>query len=246
VIPEDHLEVNFTLAGKIEITLGAAVSLQKCVRRALDRLIQNDEDPFRAALTTSDPDFNVSGRLPFDVVETRNDLGRIIQKPVAVFVSETGTSPAANDLQDSWYLRVANLIREHRRMAALPPRLRLSGWTDRLPPPGMRPLTKHERDERDKLAQRARSGALDDAGRTRLAALARPGSFRVRFYPLARCAAPGCHRLFFRKRSRDKTCGEVKCRRRQDYQTHKIARRPPGRPRHKIALPPPRSKRRPA
>jgi hypothetical protein len=189
---------NCTLAGKREIQFGAAVQLQGCVRRALERLIAGDDDPVRASTATTDPDFNVAGRLPFGLVQ---DPWSGESRPVRIHMGDHGTTPLANDLQDAWSLLTAGLIRQHKRFAGLKPSKR------------------------------------------RLDGTRGP---RIPFRPLARCAAPGCPRFYFRKDVRHKTCGDDRCSNARYYSTHKSELRPPGRPRYGITIPPPRAKPRPA
>ena len=162
VIPEEIMDVNCTLAGRHTISRGAAAQLQSCVRLVLERFLRGDDEPLRT--------FKVAGREPFG-------------SDVSIFKGEIGTGwAAANDLQDFWYYRVAELIRMHKR------------------------------------------------------------SGQQKF--LARCMSPGCGRFYFRKRAGDNTCGERRCAQSLHYQKHKNKRRSAGRPRSRVTIPSPRSKRR--
>jgi hypothetical protein len=178
---------DLTFAGDSVIRLKAAEQLQECIRRALDRLVKDNDNPLRASLTTSNPDFLVNARLPFGLVNGR---------PVPIHVGEHGTHPAANDLQDMWFLQLSHLINAQRRYANLPPSKRLMGWTDRVPPAGS-------------------GGVVPSAFRV---------SFRpVALCAGPTCGPPA--RFFFRKRAGDRTCGSERCRQALDYKQHKNERR---------------------
>lgn len=105
VISEKIIETSATLAGRPQIGLGAALQLQGCVQEAMARFLDGNKYPLQIS------HFNIAGREPYGFVKRK--------EPVAIYVGWDQVTPAVNDLQDFWFLRVSDLIHSHKRIAAL-------------------------------------------------------------------------------------------------------------------------------